>query len=127
MIAHMFTHELVCATQANTTHQNLQQDGGIKFGNSSSYFVRFKTHLPSLPYICMYLCVCVYIGHMSERVIKSPSQRMATDMSDMSNDLSMSELEDDVDATVGIMVWPGQSGELFCTGFMQDRDSKKSR
>ena len=124
----MCTHELVCATQANTTHQNLQQDGGIKFGNSSSYFVRFKTHLPSLPYICMYLCVCVYIGqHMSERGIKSPPQRMATDMSDMSNDLSMSELEDDVDATVGIMVWPGQSGELFCTGFMQDRDSKKSR
>jgi len=29
------------------------------------------------------------------------------------------------DATVGIMVWPGPSGELYCTGFVQVRDSKK--
>ena len=29
------------------------------------------------------------------------------------------------DATVGITVWPGQSGELHCTGFVQVRDSKK--
>jgi hypothetical protein len=29
------------------------------------------------------------------------------------------------DATVGIMVWPSQSGELYCTGFVQVRDSQK--
>ena len=39
-------------------------------------------------------------------------------MSDANNSMDSFTL-DDVDATVGIMVWPGPAGQLFITGFME--------